>query len=235
MLASRILERSLRLIGVLQAAEAMDAEDAQDALDVLNGMLEAWRLDSLLVYARLRYLFALTAGQAQYTVGVGGQFNIERPVRIEDARYVTNSGPQELDTPLPLLTDAQYRDITQKALPSSWALWAYYDPTYPLGTFVLWPAPSLSNRVRLTVWQPLSTIPTIETEVDLPPGYRRAIEYNVAREMAPEYGVTLAPGHEVLTLAMESKEMLMRLNAQPMLLHTGMGQGRYNHLNDEYR
>lgn len=233
MLASRILERSLRLIGVLQAAEAMDPEDAADSLDVLNGMLEAWRLDSLLVYARLRYLFALTAGQAQYTVGVGGQFNIERPVRIEDARFITGSGQQTLDTPLPLLTDAQYRAISVKFTPSAWGLWAYYDPTYPLGTFVLWPVPSTSASVRLTVWQPLATVPTIETDIDFPPGYRRALEYNLAREMAPEYGVALAPGDERLTLAMESKDALMRLNAQPMLLRTNLGRGKYNYLTDE--
>lgn len=235
MLASRLLERSLRLIGALQAAEPMEPEDAQDALDVLNGMLEAWRLDSLLVYARLRYTFALTAGLGQYTVGAGGNFNIPRPVRIEDAKYVTGSGAQTLDSPLPMLTDREYRDITLKFLASNWGLWAYYDPTYPLGTFVIWPVPTVSNSVRFTVWNPLSSVPTIETDIDLPPGYRRALEYNLAREMAPEYGVSLQPLDERLVLAMESKNDLQRINAQPMLLTHAFAGSRYNPVADEYR
>lgn len=222
MLASRMLERSLRLLGVLQAAEPMDAQDAQDALDVLNDLLEAWRLHSLLVYARGRYLFPLQAGVGQYSVGPGGTLNaslaptLPRPVRIEDAQFVTGSGPSTLDTPLPLLTENQYNEIAFKGMPSSWALWAYYGATYPLGTFVVWPVPSGSAQVRLTLWQPMSSIPTLETDVDLPPGYRRALQYNLAMELAPEYGVV--PGQTVATLAMESKDSLQRANARPRTL-----------------
>lgn len=241
MLASRLIERSLRLIGVQQAAEPMDAQDAQDALDVLNDLLEDWRLHRLLVYSRERLLFPLTAGVGQYTLGPGGTLNaslaptLPRPIAVEDARWVTQSGPQQLDTPLRLLTEGEYTAITLKGLPSSWALWAYYNPTYPLGTFVLWPVPSVSASVRLTLWTALAAIPTIETDVDLPPGYRRALQYALAMELAPEFGTAITP--ELAAMAMESKDSLMRVNARPMLLSTaGVARSsRYNYINDEYR
>lgn len=240
MRASRMLERSLRLIGVLEAGEPMEPQQAQDALEVLNDLLEAWRLCSLLVYARVRYLFPVSAGTGQYTVGPGGTLNatvaptLERPVVLEDVRWVTNSGPQQLDTPLRMLTEQEYNDIPLKGLQSSWGQWCYYNPTHPLGTMILWPVPTISAFVRIPLWAVLAAIPTIETDVDLPPNYRRALQYNLARELAPEYGVTL--GVDTLLLAQESQDALMKVNRRPRLLSMAALRrgGRYNYLTNGY-
>ena len=64
----------------------------------------------------------------------------------------------------------------------------------------------------------------------LPPGYERAIKFNLAEELAPEYGTELLPG--AIKIANESKKNVIRINSQPVVAQidpgiTGTGD-RYN-------
>ena len=51
---------------------------------------------------------------------------------------------------------------------------------------------------------------TLATELHFPPGYLRAFRYNLATEMAPEFGVEPSP--QVQRIAMTSKRNLKRIN-----------------------
>jgi hypothetical protein len=51
---------------------------------------------------------------------------------------------------------------------------------------------------------------SLSTEILMPPGYLRAFRYNLALELAPEFGVEPAP--DVRRVAMYSKRNLKRIN-----------------------
>lgn len=56
----------------------------------------------------------------------------------------------------------------------------------------------------------LSEPAALTTELHFPPGYMRAFAYNLAMEIAPEFGVEPSP--QVMRIAMTSKRNLKRIN-----------------------
>jgi hypothetical protein len=58
--------------------------------------------------------------------------------------------------------------------------------------------------------QELSNPAVLTTNLTFPPGYLRAFVYNLAMEIAPEFGVEPSP--QVTRIAMTSKRNLKRIN-----------------------
>jgi hypothetical protein len=58
--------------------------------------------------------------------------------------------------------------------------------------------------------QELTQPALLSTELFFPPGYMRAFAYNLAMEIAPEFGVEPSP--QVQRIAMTSKRNLKRIN-----------------------
>lgn len=83
--ASDILTRAYGTIGVLGEGEVMTAAQGQDGLARLNNMVSGWRTQFGTVYAITRQVFPLTADQQTYTIGVGGDFNVPRPLLVVGA------------------------------------------------------------------------------------------------------------------------------------------------------
>jgi hypothetical protein len=92
----------------------------------------------------------------------------------------------------------------------------YYDHNYieGLGKVYLWPIPS-STTTQLVLYTPvqLSEFPTLDTDYNLPPGYRRFIRTNFAQEIASEYGKQLTS--DQVMAARQSKAQIKRGNVRP--------------------
>lgn len=215
--AADIIRRSLRLIGALAAGETPSATEQADALDALNSMLDAWRTESLMVYALRTETLPLT-GASSYTIGSGGDLNVERPVKIESA-YQRIDG---VDYPVAVASKQAYDGLAAKATAGDPASWLYYEPSYPLGRVHLYPVPA-SGDLHLTVWTPLTAFAASD-EVALPPGYREAITYQLAMRLAVEYGRAAPP--EVVAIGSAAKADIKRANARVPLMNSGLTTGR---------
>jgi hypothetical protein len=66
-----------------------------------------------------------------------------------------------------------------------------YDNGYPLGTISIYAVPTSGSSLRLLSNKPLANLSALTTTVDLPPGWKRALKYNLAIDLAPEYGVEI--------------------------------------------
>lgn len=184
--ALNIIEGAARIIGVLNKGENMPSDDAADGLVALNDLLASWSNESLLVYARTIESFTLTGGVATYLIGDGQTFDTDRPIAIINATIRDSSGQ---DYPLTLINDEAYQDTTFKTTQTPYPEFLNYTNGHPYGTINLYGTPSQSYSLRLLTEKPLTSFSTTATTVDLPPGWNRALRYNLALELAPEYSV----------------------------------------------
>ena len=86
----------------------------------------------------------------------------------------------------------------------------FVNETYPNITMRIYPRPTQDLVWHFISVQELSQPATLGTELHFPPGYLRAFTYNLACEIAPEFGVEPSP--QVQRIAMTSKRNLKRIN-----------------------
>lgn len=221
--AQTVINRALRLIGALDPEESPTANETANGLEALNGLIDSWRNDRLLVWSIANVTKTLTAGDGTYSIGNGADINTTRPVRIEGA-YVTDGG---IDYPIEVITESAYRNIADKTSKSDYPQFVYYDPAVANGTIYLYPVPSSAYVLTLSVWAPISTLATASTTVTLPPGYERALASNLAIDLAPEFQKQAS--QEVAKMARDSLAMIKKANIRPFSAKMEMATGRrYN-------
>jgi len=206
-----LIEKALHLVGAKDPLEPATAQEAADGLDSLNALLDSWNTDRLFVYRIATTNYTWPSGAVSKTVGSGGDINITRPVRCEDS-YVVDNG---ITYPVKSIPKESYDGIPLKGLSVNYPQWLYYDPAFPLGSLYLYPIPASNLALTLSYWSQFSSVAAITDTLSLPPGYWRALTYNLAVEIASEYGMNVPPG--VITVAANSAGKVKRLNApQPM-------------------
>lgn len=215
--ANDIINRAMRIAGILGESEIATAAQAADGLTSLNDMLASWQIKRGLIFHTKEISFSLIADQSTYTIGSGGDFNTTRPDYIEYA-YIQKSG---IDYPVEIVTLESFKGITSKTVDSDLPDHLYYETAFPLGKLHIYPTPSEANTLYLNVWNVVQSFSALTDAVSLPPGYERAIKYNLAAEIAPEYGVSITP--EAAKIARDSKMNIIRRNARPVVARMDAG------------
>lgn len=177
-----LINRAHRLIGAVASGEAPTAQESADALVALNAMFDSWGVDTTLCYAFEEKSVNLTPGDGTVTLGSGGDITT-RPVEIEEI-FVRVSG---IDYPVKLIGATRWAQISDKSLQASIPEKAYYEPSYPLGVLNLYPVPNTVSSLHVLLRVPFTTFGAVGDTVALPSGWERAIAYNLAVEIAPEY------------------------------------------------
>ena len=212
-----LIAASLKRIGVLDAAETPAPADQADALLRLNDLIDGWATERLTIYTQTRTTWNLVANQASYTVGIGGDVNIARPVFIENLRFQDTTQTPALEMYLAPLTDDAYAAIPQKGLTATYPTSYYYNPTYPFGTVTFWMIPNVSYLQGVIYAATAVTELGLNDTIALPPGYRRFLRDSLAVEIAPEFDVQ--PSQTLVMAAMEAKANIKRANIRLRDLH----------------
>ena len=200
---------AMRLLGVLAEGETPSAETANDALFALRQMIDSWDTERLSVFSTQDQVFSWPSGERTRTLGPTGDFVGLRPVLLDDATYFRD--PQtNVSYGIKFINQQQYDGIAVKTVTSTYPQVIFTNMTYPDIEMVIYPVP-----LRLLEWHFISveklTQPALlSTEMSFPPGYLRAFRYNLACELAPEFGVEPSP--TVSRIAMYSKRNLKRIN-----------------------
>lgn len=204
-----LLKSSLRLIGAIAVGETPSAAETQDGLRVFNNLLETWSTENLTVLTMQSQTFSFVPGQASYTIGVGGNWNAPRPIQIAYARTTY----QGVDFPIEQIYEDWYNLIATKNQQSQIPCWFKYDADYPLGTVTMWPVPNVASRITLVYNEQFPNTVTSATLLDLAPGYERALRFNLAVDLGPEFGIPVQ--QLVADLARSSKAQIKRANIVP--------------------
>lgn len=208
-----LIKSSMRKIGAIATGETPSAEEIVDGMSALNMMLDAWSIEGLIVPVRVREEFSITAAQASRTIGVAGNFNTARPVRIHQAATMDSSGNE---TPVEVLTADQWAAVSNKDSTSSALTKIYFEDGNPTGTINFWPVPSGSVTLVLYSEKRLTTFTSASTDLAFLPGYEEAMVFNLAIRLAPDFGQPISG--EVATIANEAKASIKRKNVEPQFI-----------------
>lgn len=206
--ARQIIRRSMLKAGVLGRGETPTAEEASDGLMALNDLFGSVSNEPLMIYVRTLEQFDLVAGKASYTIGPGGDFNTARPVAVVSGFLRSAS----TDYQLTQISEKSYDGMSSKSqsgIPAGFI----YEASSPVGRIVFDCEPSSTYEAFLRLSKAFSDV-TLDTVLDLPPGWNRFLVYNLAMELAPEFAQGVSA--DISRIAQESKDNIERTIARNM-------------------
>lgn len=227
-----LIDQALRKLGVIDTGAQPDESEYADALAALRQMIDAWSLEDLMIPYQPTESFAVSSDKAFYSMGVGGDWDTARPEMIEVIRiqhggttYPVKRSSREAFAEIGTLSvrrpsrfittaDAFFHFIEFDAYPDSGT--ALVTSLKPFNVEAL---ENFDNDYDPDADpQPLYpsgfTMVGIQTPITFPTGYEKAIVYNLALELVPEY-----PGFDVSAVvaqnAMMMKGLIKRRNWRP--------------------
>jgi len=203
------INRALRLLGVLAEGESPSAETSQDALMAMNQMIDSWNTERLSVFCTQDQVFTWPAGLVSRTLGPTGDFVGLRPVLLDDSTYYRDPGTG-VSFGVKFINQQQYNGIAVKTVTSTYPQVIFVNNTFPDVEMYVYPRPTQNLEWHFVSVQELANPAGLATILYFPPGYLRAFTYNLAMEIAPEFGIEPSP--QVQRIAMTSKRNLKRIN-----------------------
>ena len=203
------INRALRLLGVLAEGETPSAAVSQDCLMALNQMIESWNTERLAVFSTQDQTYLWPTSTLKRTLGPTGDFVGNRPILIDDATYFRDPSTN-VSFGIKLINQQQYDGIAVKTVTSTYPQVMWVNMTYPDIEMYIYPVPTRLLEWHFISVEELTQPANLATNILFPPGYLRAFAYNLACEIAPEFGVEPSP--QVQRIAMTSKRNLKRIN-----------------------
>lgn len=244
-----LLKRSFRLIGVLaggESSQGLSGDDFNDALFAANQLLDSWNTERLMVWGILRNVYNLQAGVQTYQLGP--QQTGTAATTLDQVRYskierygiisLTNAA-QPLELPIEDLSYIDWQSIPVKNITSALATKVYDDRAFPQRNLNFYPIPNVAIQAVVYPWTQVTQFTGLTQSLAFPPGYLRALAYNIAMELAAEWPGDPSRMPLVMKIAADAKAAVKSLNivdltmaCDPMVVGTIRG-GVYNWLTDE--
>lgn len=200
---------ALRLIGQLAEGETPSAATSQDALTAMNQMIDSWSIERLAVFSTQDQVFSWPPGAISRTLGPTGNFVGNRPVLLDDSTYFRDPA-SGISFGIKIINQQQYDGIAVKTVTSTYPQVIWINMDYPNIDMYIYPVPTKVLEWHFISVTELDQPATLATVLSFPPGYLRAFRYNLACEIAAEFGVEPSP--QVSRIAMTSKRNLKRIN-----------------------
>lgn len=211
--ASDLIRRAMYLINAVSAGEIPDTADLNDALTTLNEMLDGWNTQPLALYGSPTESWVLTPGQSVYnwglTAGPTG-FTSVRPVFIDNVTCTRNG----VTTAVEVVTQDEYDSIAIKATSQPLTEKVLYVNSFPLGVLTVFPVPTEATTLTFATARQFAGPLTLQSILALPPGYLRAIRYNLAVELWPEYTNTTTDITSVKEIARKALRDIKNANSE---------------------
>lgn len=231
-----LIKLVLKDSGVVAVGQTPDAEDINDSFNRLNMMLAQWNRKRWLVWQLVDTAFTST-GATSYTVAVGGNFNVDRPDRIESGFFRFLNGGLPVDYPMTILQAREdYNRIMLKTL-TAFPQYAFYDSAYPTGLLYPWPVIASGQfQIHISTKKVIQQFATLSDSLNLPPEYYALIYYNLCVRTRVAY--QMPPDEALNGLARDSLAVVRGANVQIARLKMPdalQGRGAYDVYSDQVR
>jgi len=200
---------ALRLIGMLAEGETPSAATSQDALTALNQMIDSWNTERLSVFSTQDQVFSWPPNLISRTLGPSGDFVGNRPILLDDSTYFRDPA-NGISFGIKIINQQQYDGIAVKTVTSTYPQVIWINMDYPNINMYVYPVPTKVLEWHFISVTELTQPAALATSLAFPPGYLRAFRFNLACEIAAEFGVE--PSRQVQRIAMSSKRNLKRIN-----------------------
>lgn len=217
--ALQIITTALGSFGAIGPADTVEAEDAELGLSILNGIVDGWANQPHAAYAVSEAVVNLTPDAFALTIGPGQAIDTPRPAKIEEGSFARVDG---IDREVPVLSFQQYNAIALKDTSATWPMGLYYEAGASAGTVYIWPRSQGNCALHLMVGQFLSAFADVSTDYTLAPGTRKALEFELACDMAPHYGREVPAS--VMRRGMAARRIYKRAHVVVPTLDSGMGR-----------
>lgn len=213
---SRIIEMSLKQLGVLAAGESVQGDELSDALIVLEGLLAQWATNRLLVHKAQEINIPLTRGISVYTVGVQPDYT-----RYE---VVYDDVLPDVDAPIHHVFDVaqlddrliQMRRDTNTSTGSATVVYVVDEPYWSFDI-----KESGSNLKIKAFTLPTNLKP--QDELVLPKKYERPLILGLALDLTIIFGVE--PTQMLLTNYRSAMTLLKESNSTPLYVTNDLPVG----------
>ena len=200
---------ALRLIGQLAEGETPSSETSADALMSMNQMLDSWSSERLSVFSTQDQQFTWAPNLISRTLGPTGNFVGNRPVLLDDSTYFRDPS-NNISFGIKIINQQQYDGIAVKTVTSTYPQVLWINMDMPNVSMYIYPVPTKALEWHFISVTELVEPATLATVLVIPPGYLRAFRFNLACEIAAEFGVE--PPASVQRIAMASKRNIKRIN-----------------------
>ena len=204
-----LLNDTHRLLNLTASGNVVPEVNYQDNLRTLNQMLDSWNTERLSVFSTQDQVFTWPAGVLSRTLGPTGDFSGNRPVLLDDSTYFRDASTG-ISYGIKFINQQQYNGIAVKTVTSTFPQVIFVNNTFPDIEMYIYPRPTRELEWHFISVEELTEPATLTTVLSFPPGYLRAFRYNLACELAPEFGIEPLP--QVQRIAMTSKRNLKRIN-----------------------
>lgn len=218
-----IIKRALRLVGVVAQGEDPTTTQISEASVALNSLVKAWEADGMPLWAIKQSSVTLVAGQSAYTIGVGQEVNLAKPLKVIQAfNHVTTSN---IDIPMRILTRQEYNILGNKTSSGN-PIQMFYEPLVDTGVLHIFPVPTSveasANTVNIVYQRPYDDF-DISTDVpDFPQEWYDAITYGLASRLAGEYQISTEVRKILKQESIEFKQEALNFGTEEGSLYFGV-------------
>lgn len=171
------------------------------ALSSLNSMISSWGVEHLQPVV-VSETMAITQGDAEYTIGSGGDLDTVRPMRIENLRLRDSD---DYDHPVEVMSPGDYNRVSSKTYEAT-PKRAYFLPEYPLAKLIFEYEPDAAYTAYIESLKPFTEFTSTATTVSLPVEYKEALVYNLAIVLGEDWDRRIP--ETVIMRAKELKNMI---------------------------
>ena len=241
---NQIITLALRKCNALDIGTVPDPETLENISLQLNLVVKQLITTGLNLWKTQELVIPLTTSQTVYTLGgvnstpmydsLDTNFTtpiIDKPLKVIQGWYRNNIDVPPVDVPLTQFSKNIYNSLankTQTGVSNSFM----YDPKITSGNLYVYLTPDVitatNTNIHLVCEMPFQDVVTATTALDFPNEWLNALVWNLADQIAIEYGLPINVRQEIMVKAKLYLEQLQNWNVEPTSVYFSMSS--YNQL-----
>jgi len=218
----QIISLALRKLGVLEIGATPDADTVSNASMSLNLLVKQMSTEGLKLWKVSELIVPLTANKTMYTLGGSGSDLMYdslaptvpitvKPLKAIQRFYRNKQTTPYIDTPVLLVSKQEYNILGSK-FSTGTANTIFYDPRTLNGLLYVYLTPDTNSQTNLELHvvaqMPLNDLNAATDVPDFPNEWMNCLVWNLADQLAMEYGVPMNARQEITMRAGKYRQEL---------------------------